>query len=174
MADQFANQCSTTIATGGYTAGSGVLNVVSTGAPWPQTGTFTVQLQNSVLTLLRVTAVNSGTQWAVTVEANDMNSSVGTMVIGTVLSAAAMSLMQPQITLLPLVAPVLSTFTWDNQGSATATQFNNYITMNDPGSAVDNIRSLLIPVTPPYTAIMGFSPTMRIGTSANDSYAGIT
>lgn len=86
--EQFGNQCSTTILSA-YTAGSGVLNVVSTGAPWPQVGTFTVQLQNPTLTLLRVTAVNSGTQWAVTAEANDTNTNSGTAVFGTILSAAA-------------------------------------------------------------------------------------
>lgn len=89
--EQFGNHCSTTVATGGYTSGSGVLNVASTASPWPSTGTFTVVLRNSSLTILRVTAINSSTQWAVTAESSDANASAGTTVLGTILSAAAMS-----------------------------------------------------------------------------------
>jgi hypothetical protein len=88
-----------------------MLNVASTGVPWPQTGTFTIQLQNTVLTLLRVTAINSGTQWAVTPEANDLSTSAGTTVLGTVLSAAACTQMVSQVANLPLVPPISASWT---------------------------------------------------------------
>jgi hypothetical protein len=71
----------TTVASGGYTAGSGVLNVGSTASPFPSSGTFSVLIQNNTtgetVVLLRVSAVNSGTQWAVAAEGSDANASAG-------------------------------------------------------------------------------------------------
>ena len=118
MAEQFGNQCSTSIAIGGYTAGSGILNVLSTASPWPSTGTFTVQLQNTQLTLLRVTAVNSGSQWAVTAEANDANATAETMVFGTILSVAAFAQIKNDITGSGYGVPITScnTYTGANTG----------------------------------------------------------
>src|SRR5579885_2537534 len=67
----------TTVGTGGYTAGSGVLNVASTGSPFPSAATFSVVITDAstgaTKVLLRVSAVNSGTQWAVAAEGTDAN-----------------------------------------------------------------------------------------------------
>lgn len=108
--ERFGNQCLTTVGVGGYTSGSGVLNVVSTASPWPQNGTFTIELQNSSsFTLLRVTGINSSTQWAVTAEINDANASAGTVVLGTVISAAAISQLSTDIQNTPNISAVAVT-----------------------------------------------------------------
>lgn len=125
MAEQFANQCSTFLI-GGYTAGSGFINVGSTGAPWPQIPTFTIQLQNAAMTLLRVTAVNSATQWAVTAESNDLSTNGGTTVLGTVLSAAAFANILSGMILLETHTASNSTaiqFTTRNIGSYLGASF---------------------------------------------------
>lgn len=73
MAEQQGVLCWTTVAAGGYTAGSGVLNVASTSAgsgplPFPGAATFSVSISDPtthvVKTLLRVTGINSSTQFA--------------------------------------------------------------------------------------------------------------
>lgn len=72
--EQTANFAYTTVAVGGYTAGSGVLNVASTSTgsglqAFPSSGTFSVSLvdQGTLLpkALLEVTAINGATQFAV-------------------------------------------------------------------------------------------------------------
>lgn len=82
MPEQYADfSAATTVATGGYTAGAGALNVASTGAPFPSTGTFSVVILDgstgATKVLLRVTAKNSTTQWAVTAEGTDANAVAG-------------------------------------------------------------------------------------------------
>lgn len=98
MTEQFANACSTAVAAGGYTAGSGVLNVDSTAAPWPQTGNYRIgiydQSTGALKVLLEVTAVNSGTQFAVTAEGNDANAAEDDDVYGTIVTAAVMGALQ--------------------------------------------------------------------------------
>ncbi len=70
-----ANYGANTRCSGAYTSGSGVLNVDSTAAPFPQTGNFRVVITDkddgSPKVILKVTAVNSGTQWNVTAEGTD-------------------------------------------------------------------------------------------------------
>ncbi len=101
MAEQFANLCTTTIALGGYTAGSGVLDVATTAAPWPQTPSFHIIIvnpaTNAVKVILNVTAVNSATQWAVTAEGTDANALAGDAVLGTMLTAAAIAQLKTDI-----------------------------------------------------------------------------
>ena len=67
----------TTVASGGYTAGSGVLNVGSTAGSFPGAPNFSVVITDvsSGLSkvILRVTAINSSTQFAVTAEGTDAN-----------------------------------------------------------------------------------------------------
>jgi hypothetical protein len=178
--EQFGNQCSTSIGVAGYVAGSGVLNVLSTSSPWPQAGTFTIQIQNSVLTLLRVTAINSSTQWAVMAESNDVNTPFGTAVIGTMLSALSMAQIQYDTrirsgVLLPtFTVPLLANFTWDNPGSTTATLYNNEaLVMYAIGASTDSLSSLLTSVTPPYTATIGFVPTMLNSNASPTTYCGL-
>lgn len=75
MAEQLGVLCFTTVAAGGYTAASGVLNVASTSTgsgilPFPGSGTFSVCISDPTTkapkALLEVTGINSGTQFAVT------------------------------------------------------------------------------------------------------------
>lgn len=74
--ERFANLAGTLL-NGAYTSGSGVLNVDSTAAPFPQTGNFRVAVADpttfAVKVLLKVTAINSATQFAVTAEGSDAN-----------------------------------------------------------------------------------------------------
>lgn len=74
--ERFANLAGTLL-NGAYTSGSGVLNVDSTAAPFPQTGNFRVAVADPttfvVKVILKVTAINSGTQFAVTAEGADAN-----------------------------------------------------------------------------------------------------
>ncbi len=76
MAEQLGNFAYTTV-TGGYTSGSGLLNVGSTSTgsgiqPFPSSATFSVAISDHTTTpptpktLLEVTAINSSTQFAVT------------------------------------------------------------------------------------------------------------
>lgn len=82
-AEQLANLGATTVgiggspAVGGYTAGSGVLNVVSTSGspPFSASAPFRVVIQDQstglVKALLKVTAINSSTQFAAVAESYD-------------------------------------------------------------------------------------------------------
>ncbi len=88
--EQLVNLAYTTVAAGGYTAGSGALNVASTSTgsgalPFPVTGVFSVSISDPttriVKTLLEVTAINSATQFATTSAAGlDVNALVGDLV----------------------------------------------------------------------------------------------
>lgn len=95
----FANNCSTTVAVGGYTAGSGVLNVASTTSPWPaisgseQFHISVYRIESGIATVIvnfTVTAINSSTQFAVVAEGPDANALESDTVVG-VLSAAGMT-----------------------------------------------------------------------------------
>ena len=97
MPEQYVNLFSTTVGGGGYTAGSGVLNVASTTGVTLNAGDTCRLLVYSVsggvitpVVLLKATAVNSGTQFAVTAEGSDTSASSGNNVI-MVLSAGAMN-----------------------------------------------------------------------------------
>ncbi len=89
--EQYANNCIATVAAGGYTSGSGILNVDSTAAPWPQVGNFRLIItdvsRTTVKVILKVTAKNSATQWAVTAEGTDASASAGDLALGTVVTA---------------------------------------------------------------------------------------
>lgn len=81
--EQFGNLGATTVGIGGYTAGSGVLNVISTtGSPTFSTSApFRVTVEDvitfQVYVVLKVTAINSGTQFAVVAEGSDANAAAG-------------------------------------------------------------------------------------------------
>ena len=89
--EAYVDQCSTTVAVGGYTSGSGVLNVASTGAPFPQTQQFHFYIadQNTkaVKAIGKATALNSSTQWAVSMSL-DANASAGDLVVLSLCSGA--------------------------------------------------------------------------------------
>ena len=101
MAEQLSNYiASTTVAVGGYTSGSGVLNVLSTTGNFPTHPTFTVIVQdfaNNPVVLLRVTGINSSTQFAVTAEGPDANALAGFAVYSVLSSAALRQLFADQI-----------------------------------------------------------------------------
>lgn len=86
--ERFFNLYSTTVALGGYTSGSGLLNVADTSAITLGSGDVTrflvVRLVAGTLTpivLLIATAVNSSTQFAVTAEGTDANALASDMVL---------------------------------------------------------------------------------------------
>ncbi len=89
-AEQLVDLAYTTVAAGGYTGGSGLLNVASTSTgsgalPFPATGVFSVSISDPttriVKTLLEVTAINSGTQFATaSIAGLDVNAVVGDLV----------------------------------------------------------------------------------------------
>jgi hypothetical protein len=97
MPEVYANGCSTTV-TGGYTPGSGVLNVASTASPWPSTGNYRLVILDATFTtvkvILKVTGVNSGTQFAVTAEGVDASALDGDPVRGTEITAAMLDSMR--------------------------------------------------------------------------------
>lgn len=75
MAEQRADFAYTTVLAGGYTAGSGILNVTSSGAgagleAFPASGNFSVVIADQITglpkTLLEVTAIASATRFTVT------------------------------------------------------------------------------------------------------------
>ncbi len=74
----------TAVAVGGYISGSGVLNVSSTAAPFPQTQQFRIAILD-VLTLdvkaiLKVTTLTSSTAWGVMSDGLDANCNAGDIV----------------------------------------------------------------------------------------------
>ena len=86
--EQYFNQYQTTVAVGGYTAASGVLNVAATSPITLNSGDSTrllvYRIVASVFTpivLLKVTVVNSSTQFAVAAEGSDANALAGDIVV---------------------------------------------------------------------------------------------
>jgi hypothetical protein len=96
----YVDLCSTTVATGGYTSGSGVLNVASTGSPFPQSNVFFIYLANSstkaVYAIGKVTAINSGTQFAVSMS-TDASGSAGDLVVLSLCAASMDQIRADQI-----------------------------------------------------------------------------
>lgn len=82
-----------TVLTGGYTTGSGVLNVVDT-TPFGGTAPFVVEIVDQTTgdtkVVLKVTAITSGTQFAVSPETTDTAASAGDFV-NAVLSKGALT-----------------------------------------------------------------------------------
>lgn len=91
--EQYINTTKTTL-NAAYTAADGVLNVATTGAPFPQVPNFRIAVMNTTETLvkvvLKVTAINSATQWAVIAEGDDANALNGDHVVGTWWTAGAL------------------------------------------------------------------------------------
>jgi hypothetical protein len=84
VVEKFQDLAETTVGVAGYTAGSGVLNVLSTASPFKSTGLYSVAISDptstNVKALLTVTAVNSGTQFAVISGGLDANCAAGDIV----------------------------------------------------------------------------------------------
>ena len=90
MAEQLYNNYATTVASGGYSSGSGFLNI--TGSTSGFTAPFHIGIYDSttliVVVLLHVTGVNSSSQYAVTAEGTDASASAGDLVRGVLTVAA--------------------------------------------------------------------------------------
>lgn len=83
--EYYADLVQTVVATGGYTAGSGILNVQSTGLPFSQTNVMHVHIVDAatklVKAILKLTALNSSTQWACVADtSHDGNGAAGDLV----------------------------------------------------------------------------------------------
>lgn len=96
MAEQYFNNFQTTVGVSGYTSGSGVLDVVSTTGITLASGDKArltiyrvITGVPTVIVILIVTAVNSGTQFAVTAEGTDASALAADIVIQA-LTAGAM------------------------------------------------------------------------------------
>lgn len=96
LPEEFANLAETTVATGGYTAGSGILNVASTALPFPQVGIFRVAINDptsvTVKVILAVTGINSSTQFAVSAEGADANALHNDLVTAVLTAGAILHL----------------------------------------------------------------------------------
>lgn len=81
MAEVYANYNALTTLASNYGTGVGTITVGTTGAPFPQSGTFSVVItdatSNASKVLLRVTSVPSGTTFLVTPEGNDGTAASG-------------------------------------------------------------------------------------------------
>lgn len=174
--ERFADfNAATTVKAGSpYTAGDGVLNVTSTAAPFPSAGNFTVIIMDATTgatkVLLRVSAVNSGTQWAVASEGTDANAAAGDNVYA-VLSATGLEARFEQ---------VITTGAVGSLPAANARQSGDiYLCSDAPvlfrnnGSSWDGfgpINKLTIPVLANFTHQTG-SATIT-DTGAGLAYAG--
>jgi hypothetical protein len=85
--ERYFNNFQTTVAPGGYSAGSGVLNVLSTSGISLNSGdTCRLSIYTGspeLVVILVASAVNSSTQFAVTAEGADSNASGGDLVLNT-------------------------------------------------------------------------------------------
>jgi hypothetical protein len=133
MSEQLKNLYSTTVASGGYTAGAGSLNVSSASGA-PSGGTFSLTILDAstgdVLLIFRVTSL-AGTAFAGASEGPDANAPAGAIVIGTVLTAAAITQLFADHAsaggfIQPLTALVPGSFSQLNfsPSAVTTTQFN--------------------------------------------------
>lgn len=90
LTEDWANY-TTIVAIGGYTSGSGVLNVGSTTSA-PQNNFSRVYISDAtsgtVKVILKITAINSSTQFAVTAEGTDANANAGDNVISCLTTGA--------------------------------------------------------------------------------------
>lgn len=100
MPEVYFNNFQTTVAPGGYTSGSGILNVLSTSGISLSAGETTrlsiFTGSPELVVILIATAVNSGTQFAVTAETADVSASGGDLVLNT-LSVGAMTQIRADI-----------------------------------------------------------------------------
>jgi len=167
MAVELLSNNAHTTCSGAYTSGSGVLNVVSTDAPFPQSGTFRVTVSGSdgtVKVILKVTAKNSSTQWEVVAEGTDANATDGDNVDATL---TANSLFQ-YVTengvgyQIPYGDPTLVSFGWRNQGGATATTRAKSIYLYAPAGSGDQLRGYEIAApSPPWSVTVRMIPQLH-------------
>lgn len=131
MAERYFNNFSTTVAVGGYTAGSGVLNVGSTAGISLNSGD-TCRLSvydgsGNLVVILIASVVNSGTQFAVTAEGSDANALATYQVLNT-LTVGGMNQIRSDINSVGPMASIPSSFQQKGQRYiATDSVFGEFI-----------------------------------------------
>jgi hypothetical protein len=172
--EQFANIASTTLASN-YTSGSGSISV-SSATGFPTSGTFTVTLLNgsTVVLIYRVTSV-SGTTFSGAAESADTNVTAGATVVGTMLSAAALSQIELDVqkggSHIYQNQNPQGTYTWDNQGSATVTNVGSrtlgFTMPADNSSSVFHAYYQAVPGSTPYNVYLGLNTPPIFNTNYN-------
>lgn len=172
--ERYFNNYQTTVANGGsgYIAGSGVLNVLSTSGITLNSGdTCRLSLYTGspeLAVILIVSAVNSGTQFAVTAEGADSNASDGDLVLNT-LTAGGMNQIRTDISMIGTHADL------PNPGSAFLVEGQRYKCTDCPyeyiysGSAWDAFV-FGFPVVEP---VLANFTKVNVGLSTFDSQGGI-
>jgi hypothetical protein len=190
-AEQLVNLYQDFVASGGYTAGSGVLNVASgSGAPPSAPFTLTIlqgnggspEVYNVILLLFRVTAVNSSTQFAGAAEGPDTNAAAGSLVIGSTLSVLAINNLFASSGgsfLQPLTAPNHSSLTDFNFNTGTGVVTNQYnnsspvtsitLTQQDPNNTQEVVAIGKSKLASTFTLTIGFS----VASLSTQGFAGL-
>jgi hypothetical protein len=161
MAENYYTRFQTTVGGSGYTAGSGLLDVASTAGT---AAVFRVVIVDAATgaykALLKVTAVNSSTQYAVTVDpgGTDSNANVGDGVYALLTADALSAILAPHVIVdgayltdginyysgphhVLCTLPNAGSFSWlTTQGGATETVGGNALILKAPSSAGDAIR----------------------------------
>ncbi len=167
--ERFADfNAATTVKAGSpYTAGDGVLNVTSTAAPFPSAGNFSVVILDATTgatkVLLRVSAVNSGTQWTVTAEGTDANAAAGDNVY-CVLSATGLEARFEQVTSAGVAASLPATSARQSGDLYLCTDAPVMFRHN--GASWDGfgpIQKFTIPVLTDFTTLTGSGTTTDTG-----------
>lgn len=166
----YCNLALTLVAAGGYTPGTGVLNVASTAAPFPQRGNFRVAISDPASdnprVLLEVTGINSPTQFAVVAEGTDASGFVNDKVTA-VLTAGALDAVRSDLHRVGAYASIPSTTNskrGDEYAAADGYHFHFDGTGWVPYSLSAQMRK---PVLADYTAVNA------AGSAIADSAAGI-
>ncbi len=163
----------TTVLAGGYTAGSGILNVVaSAGSPaFPTAGNFRVVIQdqttNVVKAVLKVTAIASATRFTVAADGSgiDANAAAGDFVFG-VISAAAWDAIRSDQQQVGLAAG-LPSVTGQTQG-------NTYRASDTGQNWIFNAGAwLLLPTATPAASYQPFGITVPFALPNNALYSWV-
>jgi hypothetical protein len=156
MAEQLANlygAASPVTLASNYTIGSGSISVSSaTGAP--TTGTFSLTILNAstgaVILIFRVTSV-SGTTFSGAAEGTDTNAPSGSIVVGTMMTAAAVAQIKEDA-----IAPSTNAnlvLAGPSSGSAAAASFRALVAADLPSGGGAFIQALTAPVAANFTQV---------------------
>jgi hypothetical protein len=171
----YFNDFSTTVAIGGYTAGSGFLNVAATSPITIAAGDTTrltiYDVSNNVVVILIATAVNSSTQFAVTAEGADANATAGQTVLNT-LTVGAMDQIKADVgrssgfyqTLTPLIAGDFSDVNFNTGSGVVTNRVDNTSPVNsttlcqsDPSATMEIAAVDKSPINAAFTVTLAFS-----------------
>ncbi len=190
MAENYYTRFSTTVS-GGYTAGSGVLNVAATAGTAANFRVIIVDAgTGAYIALLKVTGVNSSTQYAVATDpgGTDANASSGDGVYAILTADALDAVLAPHVVVdghyltdgtnyysgphhLLCTLPSAGSFSWlTTQGGATETADGNALVLFAPASASSALRCRGMSIGGNTTLTAHFSYT---ATFDNNTEAGI-